>query len=355
MRIIHTADVHLESAFVKLTPSQVRERKNELYLTLGTIIGEAARIGAEAVIIAGDLFDTERISRRAAERVRDLIEKHADIDFLYLRGNHEVAAFTDKLAELPKNLKCFGDEWTYFEYGDVIISGRNTICQGMFSELKITPEKKNICVLHGAVKEHSGDSDGISLPEARASAIDYLALGHYHSYTAYDLGGGRSAVYCGTPEGRGFDEAGRHGFVLIDTDRAPEMHVFCPCAKREIRIVSVDMSDATSRLEIENRIERELAGIASSDLVRVLLTGYRAPETYIDTASLRAMYSGRFYYLDVKDETKMRIDPMAYAYDKSLKGEFIRLVLANDDLSDEMKDKIIRCGITALLGEDCEI
>ena len=355
MKIVHTADIHLESAFVKLTPDQVRERKNELYLTLSTVVDEAKRAGAELIIIAGDLFDTEKISRRAAERVRSIIEKNEDIDFLYLRGNHEGGAFLEKLTSLPKNLRCFGDNWTYFEYGDVVIAGRNELSTNMFDELSVKPGKKNIAVLHGAVKEHSGEGEGISLPDARRSGIDYLALGHYHSYTTYDLGEGREAVYCGAPEGRGFDEPGRHGFVLIDTDYSTVRHVFCPCARREVRIVEVDISDAATRLEIENRLERAIASLPPSDLVRVLLTGYRVPEFYVDTASLIASYKSRFYYFEIKDETKMKIDPMAYAYDKSLKGEFIRLVLASEELSDEMKDSIIRCGISALMGEDCEV
>ena len=38
-------------------------------------------------------------------------------------------------------------------------------------------------------------------------------------------------------------------------------------------------------------------------------------------------------------------------YDKSLKGEFIRLVLSKEDMSKEEKDKVIRTGLAALMGE----
>ena len=40
-----------------------------------------------------------------------------------------------------------------------------------------------------------------------------------------------------------------------------------------------------------------------------------------------------------------------YANDKSVKGEFVRLVLQSD-LSDELKKQVLTCGIDALKGED---
>ena len=43
---------------------------------------------------------------------------------------------------------------------------------------------------------------------------------------------------------------------------------------------------------------------------------------------------------------------MKYQNDISLKGEFIRLVLKQEDLTDEQKSKIISTGIKALSGEE---
>jgi len=43
---------------------------------------------------------------------------------------------------------------------------------------------------------------------------------------------------------------------------------------------------------------------------------------------------------------------LKYQNDISLKGEFIRLVLNQEDLTDEQKSKIIRTGIKALSGEE---
>ena len=40
-----------------------------------------------------------------------------------------------------------------------------------------------------------------------------------------------------------------------------------------------------------------------------------------------------------------------YKNDKSLKGEFIRLVLSKEDLTQKQKEAIIECGLRALAGE----
>lgn len=355
MRIIHTADLHLESSFIRLTPEQVKERKLELYSAFTRMVDEAVRLGARLFIIAGDLFDTEKITKRAAERVTSVIERHPEIDFLYLQGNHEGSAFLDKISVMPRNLRTFGDGWTSYDYGDVTVVGRNTLSEGMFGELRLNPERHNIAVLHGAVREYSGAGDGISLPDAARCGIGYLALGHYHAYGEYRLDGGGYAVYSGSPEGRGFDETGEHGFVVIDTDTGKICPRFVPSAKRRVHAVEVDISEAHDTLLSEDAVAAAVRDIPSSDLIRVILVGERAPEARTDTDRIAARFKDRFYYFEVKDATRVKIDPMSYAYDKSLKGEFIRMVYSRTDLTDEMRTKIIKCGISALMGEELEV
>lgn len=354
MKIIHTSDLHLESAMTSLAHEKVRERKNELYEALIRMIDEAARLEARLIIIAGDLFDVKSISKKAAERVANLIERHIEMDFLYLAGNHERDGFIAKLEHLPTNLLVFGREWTYFEYGNVTVAGRSELSSDMFAELKLDGSRKNIVVLHGAVGEYAG-ADGIRLSSARGLGIDYMALGHYHSYMKYDIDKRGVAVYSGTPEGRGFDEAGECGFVILETDGEGISHRFCPAAKRTVHIIKVDITGASRQYDIEDRCEAALRNVSSLDLVRIVLSGEREMELIPDLSAIEGRYAYRYYVFSIKDETRMRIDPEAFARDKSLKGEFIRLTMGRDDLSDTIKEKIIKLGIAALLGEETEI
>lgn len=355
MRILHTSDIHLEAPMTRFPAAKVRERKNELFATFERLVNEASGIGCRVVIIAGDLFDGERITAKAADRVANIIEGHPEVEFLYLPGNHERVAFINRIARTPKNLKVFGEGWTYFDYEGVRIAGRTEIAPDMFDTLSLVEGEKNIVVLHGGIADGVGGDETIGLAAARGRGIDYMALGHYHSYSVTSIDERGVAVYSGTPEGRGFDEAGECGFVLLDTGSERITHRFCQFAKRTIEVIPVDISEATRRMDIEELVRVAVEKISPRDIVRVVLTGARLPDLYADLDALSERYQDRFYYFEVKDDTRTKIDPEAYRYDKSLEGEFIRLVYSKDDLTDEAKEKIIRCGLGALLGEECEI
>ena len=82
MKIIHTSDIHIDSPLTaRLSPDKIRERRRELIDGFSRLVSEAKRIGAEAMIIAGDLFDSERISKRAIDTALDAIESSPGISF----------------------------------------------------------------------------------------------------------------------------------------------------------------------------------------------------------------------------------------------------------------------------------
>ena len=56
----------------------------------------------------------------------------------------------------------------------------------------------------------------------------------------------------------------------------------------------------------------------------------------------------------MKDETRLAVDPERYRNDVSLKGEFIRQVLASE-LSEHEKAAVIRAGVLALAGEEISL
>ena len=353
MKIIHTSDIHIDSPLTsRLTLDKVRERRTELRTSFKRLVDEAVSIGAEAFIISGDLFDSERISKRALLSVLDTIASEKSITFYYLEGNHEKNALRISGIALPDNLKFFGESWTYFAADGVTISGRTAFSSTMFNDLELSEEGKNIVVLHGELRDHTDDAGAIGIIDTKGKHIDYLALGHYHSYSANELVDGGIAVYSGTPEGRGFDEIGEKGYVVIDTDSEKLTHKFVPFAKRRLHIIPLDLSCATRTTDLGDMAYDVLEDVPRDDLVRLELVGTYSPELLKDVDGLSHSFKDRFYYFEVKDSSRPYINPDDYKYDKSLKGEFIRTVLSDDTLDDEMKGKIISCGINALMGEE---
>ena len=352
MKIIHISDLHVDSPLTAHLPAdKVRERRAELAAVLSSTVDEAQRLGVRIIIIAGDLFDSDRITKTARRRTLALIAAAREISFFYLPGNHEEGALLADEEELPQNLFVFGEEWSYFSSGDTVIAGRSKTSPDMFETLSLPLGTTNVVVLHGELRDRSDFNGIIGRRDAAGRGIDYLALGHYHTYSVERIDDRCTAVYPGTPEGRGFDETGEKGYMVIDT--TPKLkYSLRPFAKRRLHTVPLDLSGIVRTAEIAERAERALKNIPSSDMVRLELVGRYFPTLWKDTDSLISAFEHRFFYFEIKDSSRIAINPEDYRNDRSLKGEFIRTVAQDDTLDEETKEKIIACGINALMGEE---
>ena len=364
MKLIHCADLHLDSKMTSnLTKEKARERKAELLNAFDRMLRYAVKHQVEAIIIAGDLFDTKNVSAAARNAVKNGILDHPDIQFFYLRGNHDADSFLSSLEEMPDNLKLFDESWTSYELED----GRITVTgvelnsgnsAGIYSSLSLDRERFNIVVLHGQESENAPKNGGelLSLRKLKDRGIDYLALGHVHFYKLEALDSRGSYCYPGCLEGRGFDECGEHGFVLLDVDtecgrfRAE----FVPMASRRLFTLEVDVTGCMSTAQIADRIRLSLnaESISEDSLLKLVLTGDVDVECEKNIDFLVKKFEPEFYFLKIYDETGLKVDYTAFALDASLKGEFVRLVQASEDLDPEAQAEVIRYGIRALAGEE---
>lgn len=347
MKFIHCSDIHLDSKMERnLTAAQARERNAEVCATFGRMASFAAEQGVTAVLMAGDLFDTERATAQTVGFVLDTVRNTPAVDFLYLRGNHDESAFEGW--ELPENFKTFGDSWTCHRYGDVVIAGRSQ--EPEYDTLNLPEDTVNIVTLHGQISTQPG-REQIALPLLKRKNIDYLALGHIHAHQTGKLDERGTWCYCGCLEGRGFDELGAKGFVLVRVEEKTLSFEFIPFARRTLEEVAVDITDMITVSQILAEAERACADIPAESLVKITLTGTYTLETQKDLQFLKKMLEGRFWFLKIKDESRLKIEKESYEHDLSLKGEFIRLVMASSRTEEE-KEQMILCGIRALSGEE---
>ena len=355
MKILHTSDIHLDSPLTtRLSADKVRARKKELLSSFQRSVDLAVRSGAIGFIISGDLFDSEKASRMAVEVALSIIADAPTVSFFYLFGNHERDMLIKSGIDLPKNLKVFDDGWSYYRFSDVVIAGRCTTEKGMFDSLMLEEGKRNIVVLHGELADHSDVDGKIGRSEAAKLPIDYIALGHYHSYSEEKISQRCSAVYPGTPEGRGFDEAGDKGVVMLDIDSYGITHSFIKTCERTLHIIKVDVSALTNEYLIEREIENATRGIPTGDIVRVVLVGEKDIATEFNTDVINTRFMHKHYYFECRDESRMRISKDAFINDKTLKGEFIRGVLSDESLTDDEKQKVISMGLSALHGAEID-
>ena len=83
MRFLHCSDLHLDSRMESnLSSAQARERNTEVCMTFSRMVDYAAERHVTAVLIAGDLFDTARVSAQTVDFVLSRIRSAPEVDFL---------------------------------------------------------------------------------------------------------------------------------------------------------------------------------------------------------------------------------------------------------------------------------
>ncbi len=350
MKFIHTADLHLDAPMESnLSPEAARERRAELLNGFSRLLQTGEREGVDGILIAGDLFDSDRVTKRTLSYVLDTVAAHPTLRVFYLAGNHDKGSALHAAEALPENLFLFGDTWTTYSLGDVTVTGAES---PDFDTLAIPPERVNLVLLHG--QESTGRTakgDRIPFAKLKKRGIDYLALGHLHEYRTAQLDSRGLACYPGCPEGRGFDECGAKGYVLIDIEGKHLNHRFVPSASRVWHTVACDITGAATQLEVEQRIEAATLGLPAADAVKVRLVGEASADTSFDLRLLSKHFSGRFWFFKLKDESRLSLSVNAYQNDISLKGEFVRRVRGSS-LSEEEKARVLSCGLAALRGEE---
>ena len=361
MKIIHCADIHADSAMKSNFEGEKKnKRREEIVDAFARMVDFANKNEVKAVIIAGDLFDTKAsMQKTIKKRIAYVISTNPQIDFLYLRGNHDEDSdfFTED--NLP-NLKLFSKEkWESYSFDNdrIHIFGReftSTIPAKAYSELHLDSSKINIVVMHGQIAGYETKKDGavISLPKFANQNIDYIALGHIHKFRMEKLDHRCVWCYPGCLEGRGFDECGEKGFVLLNIEDGRIETEFIPNSKRVIHSVDVPLDGTMSYNQIMHSIEERVGDISCEDIVQVNLTGEISEDTDIEVSSYESALAPRFFYIKIENFCQNKIDYEKYENDVSLKGEFIRLVKNQDGLSDAEKSKIIMTGIKALTGRE---
>lgn len=350
MQIIHTADLHLDSRLeTNLDPVKAKERKRELLLSFDNLINYAKNNNVEAILISGDLFDRPKISAKTREYILGIIEDAPMIQFLLIYGNHDFNMFQEHPMGLPSNLHIFKDKWETISFKNVDITGISGegISPALYDNLCLNRSKKNIVMLHGDIT----NLNSIPLSMLKERNIDYLALGHLHKYQKGKLDDRGIWVYPGCLEGRGFDEEGPKGFVLLDITDSSIESKFIPFSKRILHDIKVDITNCDSWVEIRRNVNLKLTDIPQSDMIRIRLVGEYDLSLIKQNELLERSLNQQYYFARVSDESRLRINPKEYENDISLKGEFIRNVLASK-LSEDDKNRIIEYGIKALMKEE---
>lgn len=345
MKIIHTGDIHLNSALVGVKDGNAR--RLELLQALGNLAEYANNSDVGAVIVAGDLFDDQFTTQNTVQSVAHIVNQ-SKAQWYVLQGNHGQSAPYVQLASLCANLHLFGNEWKTYLLGDVAITGRELgeNDQQMWQQFALDGSKYNVVTLHGDVT-----SDAYGVVDSKVlsqSGAKYVALGHRHAYNLFKMGN-VPACYCGTLEPRGFDEAFDTGFVVLDT--ATNKVQFVPQWLRRVCSVTVDVTGVTSDVALQSLVQDKIASVSPRNYLNLLFVGQTTCKLNVLTVA-NQVAQDRFFALRVKDETTMQVDIDQLSKEVSLRGQFVNLALQIED--EKLRSDALKLGLAVLGGEDLQ-
>ena len=339
MKLLHSADWHLDAPL----NGHDDDLRDALLEVPGKIAALVRQQGCDLVLLSGDLFDAAPSRESFAAACRAFEEMAVPV--FIAPGNHDPAAadsvwITEKL---PANVHVFTEprlESVVLEELDCRIYGAgfdSMDCPPLLALFQAERDQRHaICLLHGDPLTAGSPYCPISTDQVRGSALDYLALGHIHKTGSFRAGSTLCA-WPGCPMGRGFDELGPKGVLLVTLEDTAEA-VFLPLDTPRFHDLQL-----TVGVDPAAALEAALPPVANNDHYRITLTG-ECPR--VDLPALEAAFS-RFPHLQLRDRTVPPVDLWATAGEDTLEGIYFGLLRQALETADEAEKG--RVGLAAKL------
>ncbi|MBR6654576.1 MAG: metallophosphoesterase family protein [Oscillospiraceae bacterium] len=348
LKIVHAADLHLDSAFSSLSAEQAAMLRREQRRILEDIAAQAERMSADLLLLSGDLFDSDRCFGETAEALCSAFEQTRAKIFIS-PGNHDWYSAHSPWArmQLPENVHVFTSpeiekvelpELGCTVWGSAFMSDS---AQPLLEDFHADGAGINIMVLHGDVDAPDSKYGYISREDITASGLDYLALGHVHKFSGVQRAGNTSYAYPGCAMGRGFDETGEKGILCGSVEKGGCDMKFVPLSGRRYEMLRVDISDAD---DVADAVRQAMPEDCGRDIYRVILCGEH--EETPDTAALEGALGGLCCHLEVRDESRPKVELWAAVGENTLKGGFLRRMKALYDAAqtDDERRRVIKAG-----------
>lgn len=331
MKILHSADLHLDSPFAGLTEIQARQLRRAQLALPGKLAALCRSERCDLMLLAGDLFDGPW-TRESLDALRFALEEAA-VPVFITPGNHDFCGTSSPyLTEnWPDNVHIFTRptvESVALEALDCRIYGagyRSMDCEGLLAGFQAGgSEKYHIGLLHGDAVQTGSPYCPITAEQVRESGLDYLALGHIHKMGSFRAGSTLCA-WPGCPMGRGFDELGTKGALIITLDGTAEAAFIPLDTPRFYELSAPAGSDAASA------VASLLPAVGNDHFYRITLTG---ESEQLDLPGLYEVFSV-FPNLELRDRTVPPVDLWSCAGEDSLEGVYFRLLKEALDTADE--------------------
>jgi DNA repair exonuclease SbcCD nuclease subunit len=347
LRLLHTADVHLGARHTDLGERAVALRERQ-FAAFAASIDLAIAEKVDLVLVAGDLFDSNVQPRRSVDRVAAQLKRLVDakVRTVIAPGTHDVLdrASIYRAYDLPALAGAVGSDFVTvlepdrpevaFPNLDVVVHGpcfaTKRAPHSPLRDLDVAKDDRarwHVGLLHAAIaipNQTEHDEVVITTEEIERSHLDYLALGHWHSYSQ-GRAGSTTWAYSGAPEAVAVDQdkAGSVLLVTLDEKAGRKRVTIEPRTVARTRFERLDLDAAT--LVSQPALIEQLAGREDPDLVLdVRLIGVRPETLDLDLDEIEAALADRFLRLRVRDRSTAPLTDGVLPPPDTVLGAFIR-------------------------------
>ncbi len=294
IKILHTADIHLDSPLKSLALRDVTLREKvetASRAAFSRIIDTALSEEVSALLISGDLFDGKERSARTAAFLTGQLDRlrAAGARVFYIKGNHDAENPITGTLDLPDHVHVFDAR------GGKVQLAENVWVHGVSFADRHAPDSLlprfsapvagavNIAMLHTSLAGAAGHDTyaPCTVSELSGMGFDYWALGHVHKRQVHSQS--PWVVMPGIPQGRDIGEAGPKSATLLSINDGGIRVDEIPTSALEFTNSALDITAAQSDEALRTLLRdhlRTTAGELTADAGVLRLTLQGAPERH---------------------------------------------------------------------------
>lgn len=280
---LHTADWQIGRHFAQFTSDDAAHIAEERVNVIARIAAEANGRGADAILVAGDVFDAQQVSDRWIRRLF-AATAHFKGPWIVIPGNHDAALAAGVWTQamrlgLPANFQLaltpgvisLPDLHTAVLAAPLTQRHTYTDTTAFFDQAETPAGWLRIGLAHGSVEgvlaEEIDSTNPISSERCLTAHLDYLALGDWHGTKIIN----ERCAYSGTPEQDRFkrNDPGNCLLVQVELGQVPSIET--------LRVGRYRWHDVLLDIAVDSDIDlccRVLSEFGGDDIAQVAIAGH---------------------------------------------------------------------------------
>ena len=361
MKLLLFADLHLDAPFTWLGRDAGRRRRQVLRDALGRIVDLAGELGVGALLCGGDLYEHDRFSADTGEFVRGCFARLHPLPIYVAPGNHDWLGPQSlyRTGEWSPNVHVFGSDRlapvTLEEgltlWGAAHLAPANT--DDFLHGFRVDRGGVHLALFHGSERgglAAQGSGKVAHAPfaaeEIVAAGLDHAFVGHYHFPRDAER-----HTYPGSPVHLSFADLGERGVVIAEVGGdGGVVRERRRVSASEAHDLTVDLTGCASQQDVRDRLASAIAGMQG--LVRVTLFGELGSQVDLRLGDLEDRPPGVEALLVRIGDLRVAYDFASIAREPTVRGQFVRDVLAAHELSEQRRARVLVTGLRALEGRD---